>query len=81
METAINWNLFQVKNCLILPKTKLDLDILMINMYLYFSMCNLVEENAQKLQITGFFLALNPRGIYSVKNCLIIPESATTELV
>lgn len=56
---ANNRNLFQckvqnfVKNCSIVPKTDIDLDILMINMNtkFYCSMSNLGERNKRKLLV------------------------------
>jgi hypothetical protein len=56
METANYWNFSKskghnsVKNGSIVPKTELDLDILMMNLYtkFHFSMCNQYEENEQK---------------------------------
>lgn len=42
-----------VKNCLIIPKTKLILDIFMINQNtnFHFSVCNLCRDNEQRLRI------------------------------
>jgi hypothetical protein len=57
METTNYWNFSKskghdsVKNGSIVPKTKLDLDIFMMNLYTKFhcSMCNQWEENERKL--------------------------------
>jgi hypothetical protein len=65
LETANNWNFSNckghnsAKNCSIVPKTELDLDILVINLYTkyHFSMCNLCKENERKLQIYGIVLS------------------------
>jgi hypothetical protein len=56
METANYWNFSKfeghnsVRNGSIIPKTVLDLDILMINLYtkFHFNMCNQCEENERK---------------------------------
>lgn len=42
-----------VTNCLIVPKTELNLDVLMINLYskFHFSMYNLCEECERKLLV------------------------------
>jgi hypothetical protein len=59
METANYWNFSKsmghnsIKNGSIVPKTELDLDILMINLYtkFHFNMCNQCEQNEQKLLV------------------------------
>jgi hypothetical protein len=64
------------QNSLIIPKTKLDLYILMINLYTkyHFIMCNQCKENERKLQIIGIFLS--PIKSYnSVKNESIVPKT------
>ena len=52
-----------MKSGAIVPKTELDFDIHLINLYTKFhlSMCNGCEENEQKLQIIEIFIS--PRGI------------------
>lgn len=58
-ETVNNWNVPKyeghnsVTNCLIVPKTELNLDVLMINIYskFHFSMYNLCEECERKLLV------------------------------
>jgi hypothetical protein len=51
-----------IKTCSILPKTKPDLDILIINLYIkyHFNMCNHFKEIKQKLQIIEFFQVQRP---------------------
>jgi hypothetical protein len=69
LETVNNWNFSKpkgynsVKYCKIVPKTELDLDILMINLYTkyHFSICHLCKENERKLQRIEIFLS--PRAI------------------
>jgi hypothetical protein len=67
-----------VKKCSILPKTELDLHILTINLYTKFhlSMCNLCNENEQKLQILG--ICLSPRGITLSKDAPSYPKQNLT---
>lgn len=60
-ETAKNWNCFNPKghnsvgNCSIEPKIKLELDIIIINLYIkfHFYTCNRCKENERKLQTGG----------------------------
>jgi hypothetical protein len=48
---------YSIKNGSIIPKTKLELDILPINLYtkFHFNICNHCKENEPKLQIIGIF--------------------------
>jgi hypothetical protein len=79
--TANYWNFSKskghnsVKNGLIIPKTELDLNILMINLYtkFHFSMYNQGKENERTMQIIGIFQS--PWGITeSVKNDSTVPK-------
>ena len=80
METANYWYFLKfkgrnsVKNGSIVPKIKLDLDILTINLYtkIHFNMCIQCKENERKLQITGIFS--KSKGHNSVKNGSIVPK-------
>jgi hypothetical protein len=72
-ETTNYWNFSKskghnsVKNCSIVPKTDLDLDILLINPYtkFYISMCNLCKE-------ANNWNCSKSKGHKSVKNCSIV---------
>jgi hypothetical protein len=45
--------IMSVKNCSIIPKTEVNLDIFMINLYtkFLFNLCNQCKENERKLQV------------------------------
>jgi hypothetical protein len=68
-KTANYWNFLSprghnsVQNGLIVPKSELGLDIVMVNLYtkFHFNMWILCRENERKLQIIAIFLS--PRGI------------------
>jgi hypothetical protein len=84
MEIANNWNFSKskghnsVQNGSIVPKTELDLDILMINLCIkfHFNMCIQCKENEQKLQIIAIFS--KSKGHNSVQNGSTVPKPNLT---
>jgi hypothetical protein len=83
METANYWNFFEVKGAWLCQKlldrtqNKLDLDILMINLYtkFHFNMCNQCKENERKLLVdpqTDRQTAAKQHALPSSKGSIII---------